>query len=86
MKPISRFTKKFLFNTKVREGDFDWHLYDMSYEFSDEEEALRQLNCLIESIITGNDTYTLENFKTDVEEAQREVEELWVIYLIVEIY
>ena len=76
MKPISRFTKKFLFNTKVREGDFDWHLYDMSYEFSDEEEALRQLNCLIESIITGNDTYSLENFKTDVEEAQREVEEL----------
>ena len=76
MRPISKFTKKFLFNTKVREGDFDWHLYDMSYEFSDEEEALRQLNCLIESIITGNDTYTLENFKTDVEEAQREVEEL----------
>ena len=85
MKPISRFTKRFLFNTKVWEGDFDWHLYDMSYEFSDEEEALRQLNCLIESIITGNDTYSLENFKTDVEEAQREVEELWVIYLIVEI-
>ena len=76
MRPISKFTKKFLFNTKVREGDFDWHLYDMSYEFSDEEEALRQLNCLIESIITGNDTYTLENFKADVEEAQREVEEL----------
>ena len=76
MKPISRFTKKFLFNTKVRDGDFDWHLYDMSYEFSDEEEALRQLNCLIESIITGNDTYSLENFKTEVEEAQREVEEL----------
>ena len=76
MRSISRFTKRFLFNTKVREGDFDWHLYDMSYEFSDEEEALRQLNCLIESIITGNDTYSLENFKTDVEEAQREVEEL----------
>ena len=76
MRPISKFTKKFLFNTKVREGDFDWHLYYMSYEFSDEEEALRQLNCLIESIITGNDTYTLENFKADVEEAQREVEEL----------
>ena len=76
MKPISRFTKRFLFNTKVRDGEFDWHLYDMSYEFSDEEEALRQLNCLIESIITGNDTYSLENFKTDVEEAQREVEEL----------
>ena len=76
MRPISKFTKRFLFNTKVRDGDFDWHLYDMSYELSDEEEALRQLNCLIESIITGNDTYTLENFKTDVEEAQREVEEL----------
>ena len=76
MRPISKFTKRFLFNTKVREGDFDWHLYDMSYELSDEEEALRQLNCLIESIITGNDTYTLENFKADVEEAQREVEEL----------
>ena len=76
MKSISRFTKRFLFNTKVRDGDFDWDLYDMSYELSDEEEALRQLNCLIESIITGNDTYTFENFKTDVEEAQREVEEL----------
>ena len=76
MRPISKFTKRFLFNTKVREGDFDWHLYDMSYEFSDEEEALRQLNCLIESIITGNDTYTFESFKADVEEAQREVEEL----------
>ena len=76
MRSISRFTKRFLFNTKVREGDFDWHLYDMSYEFSDEEEALRQLNCLIESIITGNDTYSFENFKADVEEAQREVEEL----------
>ena len=76
MKPISRFTKRFLFNTKVRDGEFDWHLYDMSYEFSDEEEALRQLNCLIESIITGNDTYSFENFKADVEEAQREVEEL----------
>ena len=72
MRPISKFTKRFLFNTKVRDGDFDWHLYDMSYEFSDEEEALRQLNCLIESIITGNDIYSFENFKTDVEEAQRE--------------
>ena len=76
MRSISRFTRRFLFNTKVREGDFDWHLYNMSYEFSDEEEALRQLNCLIESIITGNDIYSFENFKTDVEEAQREVEEL----------
>ena len=76
MRPISRFTKRFLANTKVRDGDFLWDLYDMSYELSDEEEALRQLNCLIESVITGNDTYSLENFKTDVEEAQREVEEL----------
>ena len=76
MRPISRFTKRFLFNTKVRDGDFDWHLYDMSYEFSDEEEALRQLNCLIESIITGNDTYSFESFKADVEQAQQEVEEL----------
>ena len=76
MRPISKFTKRFLFNTKVRDGDFDWHLYDMSHEFSNEEEALRQLNCLIESIITGNDTYSFENFKADVEEAQREVEEL----------
>ncbi len=76
MRPISKFTKRFLFNTKVREGDFDWHLYDMSYELSDEEEALIQLNGLIESIITGNDTYSFENFKADVEQAQREVEEL----------
>ena len=76
MRPISKFTKRFLFNTKVRDGDFDWHLYDMSYEFSDEEEALRQLNCLIESIITGNDTYSFESFKADVEQAQQEVEEL----------
>ena len=79
MKSISRFTKRFLFNTKVREGDFDWHLYDMSYELSDEEEALRNLNGLIESIITGNDAYTFANFKADVEQAQQEVEELWVI-------
>ena len=76
MRPISKFTKRFLFNTKVRDGDFDWHLYDMSYEFSDEEEALRQLNCLIESVITGNDTYSFESFKADVEQAQQEVEEL----------
>ena len=75
MKPISRFTKRFLFNTKVRDGEFDWHLYDMSYEFSDEEEALRQLNCLIESIITGNDTYSFNSFKADIEQAQQEVEE-----------
>jgi len=76
MRPISKFTKRFLFNTKVREGDFDWHLYDMSYELSDEEEALGILNCLIESVITGNDTYSFNSFKADVEQAQQEVEEL----------
>ena len=37
------------------------------------------LNGLIESIITGNDAYTFANFKADVEQAQQEVEELWVI-------
>ena len=76
MKPISRFTKRFLFNTKVRENDFDWHLYDMSYELSDEEEALRILNYLIESVITGNDTYSFNSFKADIEQAQQEVEQL----------
>ena len=75
MKPISKFTKRFLFNTKVREGDFDWHLYDMSYELSDEEEALGILNCLIESIITGNAPYSFNSFKADIEQAQQEVEE-----------
>ena len=76
MRPISKFTKRFLFNTKVREGDFDWHLYDMSYEFSDEEEALRILNYLIESVITGNDTYSFNSFKADIEQARQEVEQL----------
>ena len=76
MKPISRFTEKFLNNTKVRKGDFDWDLYNMSEELTDEQEALRQLNGLIESIATGNNTYTLESFKTDVEEAISEVE-MW---------
>ena len=47
MRPISRFTEKFLNNTKVREGDFDWHLYNMTEELTDEQEALRQLNFLI---------------------------------------
>ena len=74
MKPISRFTEKFLDNTKVREGDFDWHLYNMTEELTHEQEALRQLNALIESIATGNNTYTLECFKADVEEAVSEVE------------
>jgi hypothetical protein len=73
MKTISRFTKTYLENTKVRQGDFDWDLFDMSYELTNEEEALRQLNCLIESIVTDNDTYTLESFKSDVQESIKQV-------------
>ena len=75
MKSISKFTKRFLHNTKVREDDFDWDLYDMDYELTDQEEALRQLNGLIESIATGNDTYTLESFKSDVKEAIQEIKQ-----------
>mgnify|MGYP003135877123 FL=1 len=70
---ISRFTKNFLHNTKVRKGDFDWDLYNMTEELTDEQEALRQLNELIESIATGNNTYTLESFQADVKEAIEEV-------------
>ena len=73
MMVISRFTKNFLHNTKVRKGDFDWDLYNMTEELTDEQEALRQLNALIESIATGNNTYTLENFNADVKEAINEV-------------
>ena len=73
MMVISRFTKNFLHNTKVRKGDFDWDLYNMTEELTDEQEALRQLNALIESIATGNNTYTLESFKADVKEAINEV-------------
>ena len=65
---INRFTKNFLHNTKVRKGDFDWDLYNMTEELTDEQEALRQLNGLIESIATGNNTYTLESFQADVKE------------------
>jgi len=75
-KEISRFTKTYLTNTKVREGDFDWDLFNMSEELTDEQEALRQLNGLIESIATGNNTYTLDCFKTDVEEAISLAEEV----------
>ena len=72
---ISRFTKRFLFNTKVRKGDLDYDLLDMSEELTDEEEALKQLNGLVETIATGNKTYTYESFKADVEQAIKEVEE-----------
>ena len=70
---ISRFTNNFLQNTKVRKGDFDWNLYNMTEELTDEQEALRQLNALIESIATGNNTYTLKSFAADVKEAIKEV-------------
>ncbi len=73
MMAISRFTNNFLHNTKVRKGDFDWDLYNMIEELTDEQEALRQLNALIESIATGNNTYTLECFQADVKEAIKEV-------------
>ena len=76
MKPIRGFTEKFLNITKVRKGDFDWNLYNMKEELTDEQEALRQLNGLIESIATGNNAYTLESFVADVEEAVSEVE-MW---------
>jgi hypothetical protein len=74
-KPISTFTKRFLFNTAINEGDFDWHLYGMTRKLTLEEEALRQLNGLIESIVTDNKTYTLDCFKGDVEEAKKEIED-----------
>jgi len=61
-KTISKYTERFLFNTKVRKGDFDWNLLNMSYELTDEQEALKQLNGLIESIVTNNNTYTTESF------------------------
>ena len=70
---ISRFTENYLNKTKVRKGDFDWNLYNMTEELTDEQEALRQLNALIESIATGNNTYTFESFNADVKEAINEV-------------
>jgi len=72
---ISRFTRRFLNNTKIRKGDLDYDLLDMSEELTDEEEALKQLNGLVETIATGNKTYTYESFKADVEQAIKEVEE-----------
>jgi len=72
---ISRFTQRFLFNTKVRKGDLDYDLLNMTQELTDEEEALKQLNGLNEIIETGNKTYTYESFKADVEQAIKEVED-----------
>ena len=73
MKTISKFTEQYLDKTKVRKGDFDWNLYNMKEELTDEQEALRQLNSLIESIATGNNTYTLDTFKSDIEEVIEEI-------------
>ena len=72
---ISRFTENYLNKTKVRKGDFDWDLYNMTEELTDEQEALRQLNALIESIATGNNTYRLDVFKSDIEEVIKEQEQ-----------
>ena len=46
---ISRYTRRFLYKPKIRKGEQDWHLKNMSFELTDEQEALRQLNALIES-------------------------------------
>ena len=62
---ISRFTENYLNKTKVRKGDFDWNLYNMTEELTDEQEALRQLNALIESIATGNNTFKLATSSLD---------------------
>lgn len=72
---ISSYTKRFLFNTKIRQGDEDWHLKNMSFELTDEQEAIRQLNGLIESIATGNNCYSINSFVCDVKEAIREVKD-----------
>lgn len=72
-KTISKFTENYLDVTKVRKGDFDWDLYNMKIELTNEQEALRQLNDLIESIATGNNTYTLDTFKSDVQEVIEEM-------------
>ena len=76
MKTISRFTEHYLDKTKVRKGDFDWYLYNMKEELTDEQEALRQLNALIESIATGNNTYTLDTFQADIKEVLEEVSDV----------
>ena len=72
---ISSYTKRFLFNTKIRKGEDDWYLKNMSFELTDEQEALRQLNGLIETIATGNNCYSINSFVCDVKEAIREVKD-----------
>jgi len=69
---ISTYTRRYLYNTKIREGEQDWYLKDMTEELTDEQEALRQLNGLIESIATTNYTYSIDHFIADVKEAIEE--------------
>ena len=72
---ISNYTQRFLYNTKIREGELDYDLKGMTGELTNEQEALRQLNGLIESIATGNNTYTFDSFVCDVKQAIEETEE-----------
>lgn len=75
MNKISKFTERFLYNTKVRKGDFDWDILNMTRELTDGEEALRQLNGLIVTIATDNRSYPLDRFKADVLQVIEEVED-----------
>ena len=72
---ISTYTRRYLYNTKIREGEQDWYLKDMTEELTDEQEAIRQLNGLIESIATSNNNYPIDHFIADVQEAIKETEE-----------
>ena len=67
---INKYTERFLYNTKILEGEEGFTRY-----LTNKEEALRQLNGLIESIATGNDTYSINMFICDVQEAIKEIEE-----------
>ena len=69
---LDMFVEKYLWTTKAQEGEDDFE----GYRLSDQEEALRQLKGLIESIITGNNTYTFESFKSDIEEIEKEIEDI----------
>ena len=64
---------KYIPSTKMNSG---FVLSPSMAFFIANKEALRILNYLIESVITGNNTYSLKNFKADVKQAQEEVEEL----------
>jgi len=75
MNKISKFTERFLYNTKVRKGDFDWDILNMTRELTDGEEALRQLNGLIVTLATDNKSYPLDNFKADIMQVIEEVED-----------